>query len=455
MQDKRKIGLSLSGGGYRAAAFHLGTLNKLDEMGILDKVDVMSTISGGSITGAAWCLHEGDYKSFHSEMKKKLETKNVISYIFGSGVFIGTVALLLAFLGGAIALSFTSYAPALFLVLAAMVYILMRYQYRIFPVSKVIEKAYNKFFFHDKTLSQLCKDRPVIAIGSSNLETGRPFTFSQRKMADSGYSTKPQYDTPVRFKNENFPVARAVMASSCVPFAFTPIQIDQQFFENPADTKRAKPVLVDGGVYDNQGIQKLTQDKSSYECDIIITSDAGGKFFADKKYPNAVMLLIRTVDLFMYRIKASQMQTNLYHNIQNGARPVSYFSLGWTLDRCVSGFVNNMVEKTILPEVLNMHGFQQAWIDAPEKYRSEITAQLKQNIYYTAISARNLNEADAAIASSVGTNLTSLSADQTRCLITHAENLAELQVKLYCPMLVTNTAQQKPVATSAINGHTA
>ncbi|WP_276134346.1 patatin-like phospholipase family protein [Polluticoccus soli] len=447
MQDQRKIGLSLSGGGYRASAFHLGTLNKLDEMGILDKVDVMSTISGGSITGAAWCLHEGDYKSFHAEMKKKLETKNVISFVFRSKVFIGTAALIIAFLSAAVALSFTSYAPALFLVLGALVFILMRHQYRIYPVSKVIEKAYDKFFFNGKTLSQLCKDKPVIAIGSSNLETGRPFTFSQRKMADSGYSTKPQYETPVRFKNENFPVARAVMASSCVPFAFSPIQIDQCYFENPEDAKRARPVLVDGGVYDNQGIQKLTQDKSSYECDIIITSDAGGKFFADKKYPNTIALLIRTVDLFMYRIKASQMQTNLYHNIQNGARPISYFSLGWSLDRCISGFVSNMVEGTILPEVINLHGFQQAWIDSPDKYRNEITDHLKQRVGYTAIYARNLNEKDTAIASSVATNLTSLSTDQTRCLITHAENLAELQVKLYCPMLVKTGAQQ-PTATA-------
>jgi NTE family protein len=439
MQNNKKIGLSLSGGGYRAAAFHLGTLNKLDEMGILDKVDVLSTISGGSITGAAWCLHEGDYKSFHSEMKKKLETKNVISYIFRSAVFIGAVALVLAFLGTAIALSFTSYAPMLFLVLALLVYILLRYQFRIFPVSKVIEQAYRKFFFGNKTLSQLCKDRPVIAIGSSNLETGRPFTFSQRKMSDSGYAAKPRYEVPVRFKNEKFPVARAVMASSCVPFAFTPIYIDSDFFEDPADTGRAKPVLVDGGVYDNQGIQKLTQNKSSYECDIIITSDAGGNFFANKKYPNAIMLLVRTVDLFMYRIKASQMQTNLYHNIQNGARPISYFSLGWTLDRCLTGFVDNMIAKTILPEVLNMHGFQPTWIELPEKYRAEITAHLKEQTGFAAISARGLNEEDAAIASGVGTNLTSLSPDQTLCLITHAENLAELQVKLYCPMLVNPT----------------
>ena len=48
----KRVGLSLSGGGYRATIYHLGTFRKLKEMDILDKVDVISTISGGAISGA-------------------------------------------------------------------------------------------------------------------------------------------------------------------------------------------------------------------------------------------------------------------------------------------------------------------------------------------------------------------------------------------------------------------
>ena len=43
-----KIGLALSGGGYRAAAYHIGTLRALQKLKILDKVDVISSVSGGS-----------------------------------------------------------------------------------------------------------------------------------------------------------------------------------------------------------------------------------------------------------------------------------------------------------------------------------------------------------------------------------------------------------------------
>ncbi|MFC1880895.1 patatin-like phospholipase family protein [Thermodesulfobacteriota bacterium] len=49
---KTKLGLALSGGGFRSTAFHLGVLKRLHELGILDKVDVFSTVSGGSIVGA-------------------------------------------------------------------------------------------------------------------------------------------------------------------------------------------------------------------------------------------------------------------------------------------------------------------------------------------------------------------------------------------------------------------
>ena len=50
----RHIGLSLSGGGSRAIAFHLGCLRALHDRGILDQVRVISTVSGGSIIGAMY-----------------------------------------------------------------------------------------------------------------------------------------------------------------------------------------------------------------------------------------------------------------------------------------------------------------------------------------------------------------------------------------------------------------
>src|SRR5229473_1655763 len=47
MADANTLGLALSGGGSRAAAFHCGTVAALDELHLLEKVDVVSTVSGG------------------------------------------------------------------------------------------------------------------------------------------------------------------------------------------------------------------------------------------------------------------------------------------------------------------------------------------------------------------------------------------------------------------------
>lgn len=47
-----KVGLALSGGGFRAAFYHLGVLARLAEIDALRRVEVLSTVSGGSIVGA-------------------------------------------------------------------------------------------------------------------------------------------------------------------------------------------------------------------------------------------------------------------------------------------------------------------------------------------------------------------------------------------------------------------
>ena len=57
-----EIALTLSGGGYRASIFHIGVLSYLYHLGLddgsrlLDHITVMSTVSGGTITGMLYLL---------------------------------------------------------------------------------------------------------------------------------------------------------------------------------------------------------------------------------------------------------------------------------------------------------------------------------------------------------------------------------------------------------------
>src|SRR5262249_21465227 len=60
-----KVGLALSGGGFRASLFHIGVLAKLAELDMLRHVEVLSCVSGGSIVGAHYYL----------EVRRLLETK--------------------------------------------------------------------------------------------------------------------------------------------------------------------------------------------------------------------------------------------------------------------------------------------------------------------------------------------------------------------------------------------
>ena len=56
MTAQAKLGLALSGGGFRASFFHLGVLRRLAELDLLRHVGVLSTVSGGSILGACYIL---------------------------------------------------------------------------------------------------------------------------------------------------------------------------------------------------------------------------------------------------------------------------------------------------------------------------------------------------------------------------------------------------------------
>src|SRR2546425_11355271 len=51
-----KLGLAVSGGGFRASLFHIGVLARMAELDLLGKVEVLSCVSGGSIVGAMYYL---------------------------------------------------------------------------------------------------------------------------------------------------------------------------------------------------------------------------------------------------------------------------------------------------------------------------------------------------------------------------------------------------------------
>lgn len=77
MRDYR-LGLALSGGGFRASLFHLGVLRRLSELGLLQHVTHISTVSGGSIVAAQYYLH---FKRVFEEKQGVLETADYTAIV--------------------------------------------------------------------------------------------------------------------------------------------------------------------------------------------------------------------------------------------------------------------------------------------------------------------------------------------------------------------------------------
>jgi NTE family protein len=434
MKNGLRIGLALSGGGYRAAAFHLGTMRSLREMGLLDKVDVISTVSGGSIVGASYALsakEKMDYPDFEKKFIEKLG-KSVIKRVLTSLTFFRIAAYILGWLVLIVCLQFTLVPWVSLIVLVVGIYFIVSNQFDIFPVSSLIEGIYDRIFFGGFKLKHL-PESPILAVNSTNLETSRPFTFSRSRMSDSTYDYPPTIP-PIKFKAAEYPVARAVMASSCVPFAFTPVPVHTKYFVNPADAKRIRPMLVDGGIFDNQGIHKVTFAKSEYHCDVVIVSDAGNKMSFQSSYNNVITLLARVSDLFMNRIKNFQMSQQLYPPAGMPKKEVAYVSLGWDLESSLKEFVDSVSRGNILASVLASHQIPPDCL-SPQIDKEKIKLFLQERFGIAKLGLRAQSAPARELARSVSTNLTTLSREKIFALINHAELMTELHVKLYCPSI--------------------
>ncbi len=439
--ENKKIGLSLSGGGYRAAAFHLGTLRKLEQLGIINKLNYISTVSGGSIVGAAYMLWKAEnpnseFENFEIGFSKKLQSSVIKNTVTSKKFLLSSFASII-FIGAIIYTYLISLAIISLLLLLIGIYLLLKYQFRLFPINKIIEEVYDSIFYNKKQLKDL-PNNPLLIVNSTNLQTGRQFFFTKNGMGDSKYTDDYGSKKESPFNHSKFPIAKAVMASSCVPFAFTPVTIPDAYYYKKQDGN-TMPILIDGGVYDNQGIHKLTHPQGNYECDIVIASDAGNLFPDIVTYKNTFALLVRTFDLFMNRIKNFQMMQHLYLNRKAHQKEIVYISLGWDTENSVKGFIDNLVKGNILQSTIEI-------LKLPKEHMNpinvqELTEYLNTHIDFININKQAPDSSRRQNARSVGTNLTALSEFEIKDLSQFAEVLTEIQLKLYCPSLFVEEAK--------------
>ena len=138
MINNKKFGLSLSGGGYRATTYHIGTFRKLKELGLLDKIDVISSNSGGSITGATYMLHLGDYDTFEKTILSGVK-RSVIKFVLTSFRILIPSLFVLAIIVGSIWLLFNGCPLFGLLGILGFILLILFFQFLLFPLSYLNE----------------------------------------------------------------------------------------------------------------------------------------------------------------------------------------------------------------------------------------------------------------------------------------------------------------------------
>ncbi|MGH8658448.1 MAG: patatin-like phospholipase family protein [Gammaproteobacteria bacterium] len=313
-----KLGLALSGGGFRASFFHVGVLAKLAMLGLLRPIEVISTVSGGSVIGALYYLHvkklleskaddainDGDYKELVEnverdffeaaksnfrvrtfiDLNKNLQTRNAdyshtdrIAELFDEDL----------------------YRP----VLQSSSAILMR-ELKIQPLS-----AKPDFFPRTDNAGRQAKV-PILVINATTLNTGRNWQFTAAWMGEPPHEDSVSLDIDTKTKRLRRPnsyfdlphqkdllLGHAVASSVAVPGIFHPLAISDTY---PA----IRVQLVDGGVHDNQGVQALIDEV----CTHFIISDASGQL-QEEDDPDTELTAVpeRTDDIFQERLRQEQL----------------------------------------------------------------------------------------------------------------------------------------------------
>jgi len=244
LKDK-KIGLALSGGGYRAAAFHLGVLSYMAENNLLENVTHISTVSGGSlVTGLIYKLN--NYKWPTSE--------EYLSNVHEQAINILKNTDLLEEEGW----------------LAGIISWITNGKYAAHEV--VVDKL-QKIWKIDINFQRL-DDTPIWTINTTTGETGKSCRFEKSEMSDYklGKILKP-----------NFNLADILAASAGFPIVIGPLNVDlaKHNFRPKKGIRHKKISLYDGGLYDNLGTEVFFQGNFSRlpdHVDFLVVSDASKPF---------------------------------------------------------------------------------------------------------------------------------------------------------------------------------
>jgi NTE family protein len=280
----QRIGLALSGGGIRAAVFHLGVLRRLAFERLLESVSTVSTVSGGSLVTAAivsqagmkWPSSAEYLRSTYPELRRRITSADLFS--------LGAIGW-----GG----------------LAEFNFRLLRRRADV--LTTMLERAWGV----SGRLADL-PDAPEWLINTTCIDTGKNWRFSKREMGDWTFG---------RHYAPDVSIAVAAAASAAVPYAIgaisLPLPAAGWWETDPATGRQTRTTtppkaqvrLWDGGAYDNMGLEALTKPgRGLRSCDFLICSDASGPLRPPGDSPLAALLRGRLSSPRLFDVAGDQIR---------------------------------------------------------------------------------------------------------------------------------------------------
>lgn len=311
-----KVGLALSGGGFRASLFHIGVLARLAELDLLRSVEVLSCVSGGSILGAHYYL----------ELKNLLQTKtdaeitpqdyiDIVKRIARDFVA-GVQCNIRTQVAGSLRANWNMMFRKNFSRTARVGDLYEQHLYKGIPgvtlpillTSLPIKPKGETDDFRPKYENWRRKAKvPQLILNATSLNTGHNWQFTATFMGEPPGAIDATIDGNERLRrmyfNQQAPpphdktrLGHAVAASACVPALFEPLPLDGLYEDRVVR-------LVDGGVHDNQGIAGLLEQDANF----LIVSDASGQM-AVQPNPGAGLLDVplRANDVLMARVREAE-----------------------------------------------------------------------------------------------------------------------------------------------------
>jgi len=324
-----KVGLGLSGGGFRASFYHIGVLAKLAELDLLRQVEYLSCVSGGSIVGAHFYLEVRHLlqqkvdaeitRQDYIDIVRRIETDffegvktNIRTQI--AAEWFTNLKLIFA-----PAYSRTKRAGELY---ERHIYARVQDGHgngpRWLNELKVRPKGEPDGFSPKDNNWRRAAKVPILVLNATSLNTGHNWQFTATWMGeppadinsevDANYRLRRMYYSEAPGPHASMRLGYAVAASACVPGIFEPLTlVDLYERPVPAENEKVRPVvrLVDGGVFDNQGVAALLEQG----CSVLLVSDASGQMDASDFPSNSLLgVPLRANSILQARVRGSQFE---------------------------------------------------------------------------------------------------------------------------------------------------